>query len=278
MINMKQRLLAVLGLLLTAAPGLAEDRGFYSIIPVIAPAMVLEAVNSGATEVTVVSIGRPTTEANQKWVVLPKGDNLYSIKPSYSSNLVLAVAKGKDKNGTSIVLETDAAKPWQLWSLSQQNNGSWELVAEGFKSTRGPAGNSTGEVFFADTISNRIHRMNLDGTVSEFVADAGQTHCVTVGADGTMFRISERSGKLMSCDAAGKGTVVMEDILGHSILARPDGSLYVTTNGDQAHGPGSVCLIRDGQKSRVDDGLKFATGMACRPDPWLLSVAEGHAK
>lgn len=154
----------------------------------------------------------------------------------------------------------------------------WQLVAEGFKSTRGPASNATGEVFFADTSNNRIHRIGLDGAVSEFVADAGQAHCVTVGPDGALFTISEVSGKLMRYDAAGQGTVVMDGILGHSILARPDGSLYVTTNGDKPHGPGSVWLVKDGQKTQVDSGIKFATGMAYRPDQWLLSVAEGHSK
>ncbi len=596
---------------------IAEDWGYYSVVPVSAPALVLEAVKSGTTDGTVVSIGRPSAAANQKWNVLPHGDGLYSIRPSYSSSLVLAMAKGGDKNGTLAVLETDRDQPWQRWRLNKQDNGSytlvpkhapekglddfggnqqpgaqidlwenkagdqhlqwfirplagsgvaeanasnagpqyvppviksedilpgttkqftfaqskvfpgtvrdvtvfipaqydgtkpacvyvktdgfnprektlletmiatkempvtigvfvrpgdlpalmqgtlgrrnrdfeydgvsdnnvrflidellpfiakeyqlnlstdgndrcmvggssggiaaftaawnrpdafsrvyaasgswvafrgghefptmvrkfeakpiraylttatkdmenaagdwflldqemdkalkfsgydyryrvidgphvagymenwqeamaylwrgwpervkagpsapraqeilipgegWQLVAEGFKSTRGPACNATGEVFFADTSNNRIHRIGLDGKVTEFVGDAGQAHCVTVGLDGTVFTISEKSGKLMRYDASGKGSVVMDQILGHSILARPDGSLYVTTNGDQPHGPGNVWLIRDGKKTLVDSGIKFATGMAYRPDQWLLSVAEGHSK
>ena len=154
----------------------------------------------------------------------------------------------------------------------------WELVAEGFKSTRGPDCNEAGEVFFADTTSDKIHKIDLDGKVSEFATDTGRAHCVTVGADGTVYTISEKSGKLMSYDSAGAGTVVMEDILGHSILARPDGKLFVTTNGDKAHGPGSIWLIKDGKKTQVDTGIKFATGMAYRPDQWLLSVADGHSK
>jgi enterochelin esterase-like enzyme/sugar lactone lactonase YvrE len=154
----------------------------------------------------------------------------------------------------------------------------WKLVAEGFKSTRGPACNAAGEVFFADTSNNKIHRIGLDGKVSVFVEDTAQAHCVTVGADGSLFTISEKSGKLMRYDTAGKGNVVMDDIVGHSILARPDGSLYVTTNGDKPNSPGSVWLIKDGHKKQVDTGIKFATGMAYRPDQWLLSVADGHSK
>jgi enterochelin esterase-like enzyme/sugar lactone lactonase YvrE len=154
----------------------------------------------------------------------------------------------------------------------------WQLVAEGFKSTRGPACNASGEVFFADTSNNKIHRIGLDGRVSEFVADAGAAHCVTVGPDGSLFTVSEKSGKLMRYDAAGKGSLVMDGLSGHSILARPDGGLYVTTNGDQPNAAGTVWLIKDGKKTRVDGDIKFATGMAYRPDQWLLSVAEGHSK
>lgn len=154
----------------------------------------------------------------------------------------------------------------------------WQLVAEGFKSTRGPAGNMSGEIFFADTSNNKIHRVDLEGKVSEFVADAGQAHCVTIGADGSLFTISEKSGKLMRYDAAGNGTVVMDGMLGHSILATPGGGLYVTANGDKPNLPGTVWFINGGKKLQVDSGIKFATGLAYRPDQWLLSVAEGHSK
>ena len=154
----------------------------------------------------------------------------------------------------------------------------WQLLAEGFKSTRGPACNAAGEVFFADTSANKIHRIGLDGKVTEFVADSGAAHCLTVAADGTIFTISEKSGKLMSYDAAGTPKTELDGILGHSILARPDGGLYVTTNGEKTAEVGSVWFIKDGKKTRVDNGLKFATGMAYRPDQWLLSVAEGHSK
>jgi enterochelin esterase-like enzyme/sugar lactone lactonase YvrE len=154
----------------------------------------------------------------------------------------------------------------------------WHLLADGFRSTRGPACNAQGEVFFADTTANKIHRIGLDGTVSVFVADAGAAHGVTVGADGTLFTISEKSGQLMRYDAAGKGSVVLDGILGHSIFARPDGALYITTNGDRPNSPGTVWRVKDGRKTQVDSGIKFATGIACRPDQWLLSVAEGHSK
>ena len=154
----------------------------------------------------------------------------------------------------------------------------WQLVAKGFKSTRGPACNAMGEVYFADTSNNKIHRIDLAGTVKEFVADSGYAHCVSVGADGRVYTISERSDKLMSYDATGVGSLVLDDIRGHSLLARPDGGLFVTSNGEKPSDPGKVWFVKDGKKTLVDSGLKFATGAAYRPDQWLLSVADGHSK
>ena len=133
-------------------------------------------------------------------------------------------------------------------------------------------------MFFADTTNNKIHRIDLDGKVSEFLADAGQANSLTVGADGKLYTVSEKTDRLMSYDTAGKGSVVVEGLRGQSILAAPGGGLYVTSNGDKPNAPGSVWFIKDGKKTQVDSGLKFATGLAYRPDQWLLSVADGHSK
>jgi gluconolactonase len=155
----------------------------------------------------------------------------------------------------------------------------WQLVAEGFSgSMRGPACNASGEVFFADTSNNKIRRIDLEGKVNEFVADAGQANCVTVGTDGKIYTISEVSGRLMSYDSAGVGTLVLDGICGHSLLATPDGGLYVTSNSDNPNERGKVWFIKDGRKTLVGSGMKFATGLAYRPDQWLLSVADGQSK
>ena len=166
---------------------------------------------------------------------------------------------------------------------------NWELLAEGFKSTRGPSCNANGEVFFADTSANKIERIGLDGKVTDFVADSGAAHCVTVAADGSLFTVSEKSGKVMHYDTQGKGSVVLDYFKGHSILALPDGTLYLTSNTEtastgsmeiilSAEMPGSVWRLKDGKQELLATGFKFATGMALRPDQWLLSVAEGHSK
>lgn len=106
---------------------IAEDWGAYSISPVSAPLMTLEAVGSGTADGTIVSINKPANTPNQKWVITPKGDNLFTIKPSYSSSLVLAISKGGKNNGAQLVLETESGQPWQLWSLKKEDNGNYSL-------------------------------------------------------------------------------------------------------------------------------------------------------
>ncbi len=107
---------------------IAEDWGAYSIAPVSAPMMVLEAVGAGTADGTVISLNKPAGTPNQKWVITPKGDNVYSIKPAYSSTLALAVAKGGKNSGAQIVLETESGQPSQLWTLAKQENGNYSLI------------------------------------------------------------------------------------------------------------------------------------------------------
>jgi len=82
----------------------------------------------------------------------------------------------------------------------------------------------------------------------------------------------------MSYDPSGQGSLMVDGIHGRHLLATPIGGLYVSSNGAKPGDPGDVWFVKDGKKSRVDSGLKFATGLAYRPDQWLLSVADGHSK
>ena len=628
-------------------PAFAEDWGYYALIPVSAPGMALEAVGSGTTEETIVSIGRPNGMANQKWIVTPKGNNLFSIRPSYSTTLVLAIEKGGKANGTQAVLETDKGEPWQLWTLKKTENGAYNLIpshapgqglddfggkqtpgarqdlwenapgdphlqwiikplagtlgaaangagnqeastyippdlkpediprgqvksttfthsvvfpgtvrpvtvfipaqydgsrpacvyiktdgyspgeknfletliaakqmpvtigvfvgpgdvpapmkgtmgrrnrdfeydgvgdnndrffldellpfvakefnlklsdsgndrcisggssggiaafnvawerpdafsrvyaasgsfvafrgghefptlvrkfeakpiraylttgtndmenvagdwflldqemdkalrfsgydyifriingghvsgygenfmeamsylwkgwpepvkagpsaprardvlvpdqpwqeqkgpdtVQGRHDFRGAACSPTGEVFFIDVPTNKIYRIDLDGSVKEFLADAGHANSLTFGPKGELYAVSRVTGKIMVYDPSGKGRVVATGIPGDYVLALPTGGLYVTSNtdapakatgvrqaglaavkavveGEEMSGSGSVWYVKDGKKTRVASGIKFATGMAYRPDQWLLAVADGHSR
>lgn len=151
----------------------------------------------------------------------------------------------------------------------------WQQVSDGYHDARGPACNASGEVFFVDAPDNKIYRMDLDGKVSVFLADAGQANSLSFGADGQLYAASCKTGKIMSYDPSGKASLVAEGIRGQYLLAAPAGGLYVTCAGDPSD---EVWFVKDGKKARVDAGLKGAAGLAYRPDQWLLSVADGRSK
>ncbi|MBI5833422.1 MAG: RICIN domain-containing protein [Armatimonadetes bacterium] len=147
----------------------------------------------------------------------------------------------------------------------------WELVAERLGEVRSPVCTSRGEVLFVDVARSQIRAIGTDGAITVRIADAPVVNGLAIGAKDELYSVSAATGRLLRYGADGKATTVAEGVRGDYLLARPDGSLYVT-------GGGQVSLVRDGQVSVVDTGLKQATGLACRPDQWLLAVADGASK
>lgn len=155
----------------------------------------------------------------------------------------------------------------------------WRSVSQSFgEDIHEAAANSTGEVFFIRSGEDDIYRINAAGGLQVFVIGTGEANGLTVGADGKLYTVSEKTGKVMSYDTRGKGAVVFEGLPGHSILAMPDGGFYITGQGEKPGEHGAVWHLKDGKKTLVDSGLKRATGLTYRPDQWLLTVADGDSK
>ena len=157
-------------------------------------------------------------------------------------------------------------------------NESWTLAAEGFTDARGPACNAQGEVFFADPAASKVYRLGLDGKTTVFVADSGQANAVAAGPKGEVFTVSQTTGKVLCYDDAGARSVVAEGMPGRYVLARPDGTLFITGPGATSEAGSRLWHLKNGRATVVDSGLKRATGLAYRPDQWLLSVADGDSK
>ena len=68
------------------------------------PGWSLEAVGAGTTDGTAVSIGPPSGQSRQIWNLVPKSDNTYVIRPSYSTTLAMTA-----KTGTSVQWHADHA-------------------------------------------------------------------------------------------------------------------------------------------------------------------------
>ncbi len=153
---------------------------------------------------------------------------------------------------------------------------TWQLVAEGFKSTTGPTANAKGEVFFngppAGAPASQLHKIALDGKVSVIVADSKRGDGQAFGPDGRLYVVASATEQILAYDVEGKATVIADDLKGNDLIVRHDGLIYVTESGSDAK-PSKVWLIKPGSQKRVvDTGLRFANGITFSPDQSLLYV------
>jgi gluconolactonase len=150
----------------------------------------------------------------------------------------------------------------------------WQLVAEGYRFTEGPAPNSRGEVFFNDIPNGKAYKIGLDGNVSLFIAGTKNANGQAFGPDGRLYAAATGSGQILAYDAEAKPAVVAEGIRANDLVVRHDGGIYVTQPGGGGS-PSQVWYInRQGEKRVVDSGLKFANGITLSPDQSLLYVAD----
>ena len=152
----------------------------------------------------------------------------------------------------------------------------WQVAAEGYRFTEGPAVNAKGEVFFNDIPASKSYRIALDGKVTEIVADSKRANGQHFGPDGRRYVVATGEQKVLAFDANGQVATMAEGIAGNDIVVAHNGNAYVThplANKDETS---KVWLIRPGgQKVEVDSGaVRYANGVALSPDQSLLYVAD----
>jgi gluconolactonase len=148
----------------------------------------------------------------------------------------------------------------------------WQLVSEGHRFTEGPAVNQRGELFFTDIPNNRIHKVSLEGKVSEFAADTGGANGLRFGPDGRLYACAGRRRQIVAYDESAKSSVIAEGLDSNDLAIDHRGNIFVT---DPNHN--QVWLLPKGQggeKRVVDKGLSFPNGIALSPDQTLLYVAD----
>ena len=111
-----------------------------------------------------------------------------------------------------------------------------------------------------------------------FLTDTGRAGAVAVGPKSEVYTVSEATGKVLCHDEAGKARLIVDGIPGRYVLARPDGTLFITGPGATANAGSRIWRVRNGRGTVLDTGLKRATGLAYRPDQWLLAAADGGSK
>jgi gluconolactonase len=154
---------------------------------------------------------------------------------------------------------------------------TWQLVAEGYQFTEGPATNAQGEVFFNDVPKSKTYKIGLDGKVSVFLEETKKGDGQRFGPDGRLVAVAGGAEQIVAYDAEGKPTVIAEGFRGNDLVVRHDGGIYVTNPGWNGTDPSKVWFISaQGEKKVVDTGLKFSNGLTLSPDQTLLYVADSR--
>ena len=154
-------------------------------------------------------------------------------------------------------------------------NQGWELVGEGYGFAEGAASNATGEVFFQDIPNSKTYKVDLNGKLTQLNIDAKKASGTAFGPDGKRYVMADATNQIISYDVNNKPTIVASGILnGNDLTIGNNGNIYVTApNGVDK--PSKIYLVKpNGQKLVVDEGLKFANGLALSVDQTLLYVCE----
>jgi gluconolactonase len=153
----------------------------------------------------------------------------------------------------------------------------WELVADGYKFTEGPAANAKGEVFFTDVPAGKSYKIGLDGKVSLHNPDTKAGNGQAFGPDGRLYMVAGGAQQVVAFDPEGKPDVIAEGFRGNDLVVRHDGGVYVTNPGS-GNEPSKVWYVSPkGEKKVVDTGLKYSNGVTLSPDQSLLYVAESRS-
>jgi sugar lactone lactonase YvrE/enterochelin esterase-like enzyme len=153
----------------------------------------------------------------------------------------------------------------------------WQLVAEGYRFTEGPAVNEKGEVFFNDVPARKTYKIDLAGKVAEFIADNHRGDGQAFGPDGRLYANAGGLSQVVAYDAGGNSTMIADGFRGNDLVVRHDGSIYVTDPFGTPNNSKVWHISPRGDKQIVDEGLRFANGICLSPDQSLLYVADSRS-
>jgi gluconolactonase len=175
------------------------------------------------------------------------------------------------KDWPSVVTKGTSKNPYQTDLLIPGED--WELVGEGYGFTEGTVANAKGEVFFHDIPNSKAYKVGLDGKVTMISANTKKGSGECMGVDGKRYVVTGIK-QILSYDANGKESVVVDTLAGNDLVMANNGNLYITAP-DGRERPSKIYLIRpNGERVVVDEGLKYANGIALTPDQTQLYVTE----
>ncbi len=154
----------------------------------------------------------------------------------------------------------------------------WQLVSSGHRFTEGPAASNAGELFFTDIPNNRIHKVDIDGSVSVFAENTGGANGLMFGPDGKLYACAGTDGRVdrytVTGDSSGQRETFLEGIKPNDLVILHDGSGYVT----EPPAKKIWHFTADGTRTEVDSGIEFPNGIITSPDQTLLTVSDTRSR
>ncbi len=147
----------------------------------------------------------------------------------------------------------------------------WQIVADHCSTAGALAANSKGEIFLPEAGSGRTPIKVVDGKPGKCPSGISQS-VLAFGANGQSYA-AEGNLEIKTYAGGGKGRVMAKGIQPSSMTVRADGDVYATT------AAGEVWRVRaNGEKVKLDSGLKEPSGLAFSPDGLWLFVAQSHSR
>jgi len=147
----------------------------------------------------------------------------------------------------------------------------WQLVADGYNFTEGPAVDRQGNVFFTDVPESKIYKIDLTGKVSLFAENTAKTNGLMFGPDGHLFGCRNGDEQIVAYKDDGSFDVIAEGVKSNDIDVTTEGGVYFTDPRNE-----QVWYIDpNGERRVVAKGFQ-PNGITLWPDESTLVVTDSN--
>jgi gluconolactonase len=153
-----------------------------------------------------------------------------------------------------------------------QPGEDWQVAADGCPLTTRLSANPQGQIFYPADGVPEILQITAGGKPIQCRQRAAAA-ALAFGADGRLYLARAEGGvKVTGSAANGSATVLGENLRIQNLTVRNNGDIYALTQSE-------VWLIpAKGEKVRLDEGLKGASGVALSPDGLWLFIAQSNSR
>lgn len=107
--------------------------------------------------------------------------------------------------------------------------GTVKLVGEGYKFTEGPTVDAEGNVYFTDQPNDRIVKLAVDGTISDFLKPAGRSNGMYFAPDGMLIACADAANEMWEISYDGTHRVLLSAFDGKKLNGPND--VWIDNNG-----------------------------------------------